>query len=151
MGKNNSGSTSHTRPHEDQYTPSIRIATQTQREAIQEVIQKVESKRKKTRQTCITSTIWAAVIARATLVCNYIFLYYLNRLKSSLVSCKKNFWILIFSLKQLNQSTNLSISYSLFEIKKYKISIIKLVFNYRSAVTYKIELKKLNSINEFWI
>ena len=57
MGKNNSGSTSHTRPHEDQYIPSIRIATQTQREAVQEVIQKVESKRKKTRQTCITSTI----------------------------------------------------------------------------------------------
>ena len=57
MGKNNSGSTPLTSPHEDQHTPSIRITTQTQREAIQEVIQKVESKREKTRQTCITSTI----------------------------------------------------------------------------------------------
>ena len=32
-----------------------------------------------------------------------------------------------------------------------KISKIKLVFNYRSAVKNKIELKKLNSIKEFLI
>ena len=57
MGKNSSGATLHTYTHEDQHTPSIRITTQTQREAIQEAIQKVESKREKTRQTCITSTI----------------------------------------------------------------------------------------------